>query len=351
MPFNRPSLATLIDRIASDIASRLPGTVARLRRAMTTILGRAQAGAVHGLYGRLEWIARQILPDTCDEDVLARQAAIWKVPRKAASAATGPVVITGVDGSVAPAGTALTRGDGTEYFTAADATIVAGTATVTVTASTAGAIGDAVANTQLSFVAPIAGIDSTATVDAPGIGAGADVEDIEAWRARLLNRWQQPPKGGTSSDYKEWALEVAGVTRAWVYPKELGLGTVTVRPVTDGAPGGLIPDAPTIAAVQAHIDSVRPVTGETIVVAPTASPLDFNITLTPDTVEVRNAVQAELADLVAREAEPGGTILWSHLNEAISIAAGETDHVLNSPAANVVEATGAITTMGVITWA
>jgi uncharacterized phage protein gp47/JayE len=93
------------------------------------------------------------------------------------------------------------------------------------------------------------------------------------------------------------------------------------------------------------------VTGETIVVAPTASPLDFNITLAPDTVEVRNAVQAELVDLVAREAEPGGTILWSHLNEAISIAAGETDHVLNSPAANVVEATGAITTMGVITWA
>lgn len=350
MPFNRPSLATVIDRIASDIASRLPGTGARLRRAMTTILGRAQAGAVHGLYGHQEWIARQILPDTCDEDVLARHAAIWKVPRKAASAATGPVVVTGAAGTV-PAGTALLRGDGVEYITAADATLVAGTATATVTATTAGAIGDAVANTQLSFVAPIAGINATATVDVAGIGAGADVEDVEAWRARVLARIQQPPKGGTSSDYVEWALEVAGVTRAWVYPNELGLGKVTVRVVTDGAPGGLIPDAPTIAAVQAHIDGERPVTADAIVVAPTDSPLNFTIALTPDTVAIRTAVQAELADLVAREAEPGGTILLSHINEAISIAAGETDHVMTVPAANVVEATGAITTMGVITWA
>lgn len=351
MSFNRPSLATLIDRIATDIASRLPGTGARLRRAMTTILGRALAGAVHGLYGHQEWIAKQILIDTCDEDVLARHAAIWKKPRKAASASTGPVLLTGVDGSVVPAGTSLTRGDGLEYTTAADATIAAGTAPATVTATTAGIIGDAVANTQLSFVAPIAGVNATATVDVAGIGGGADVEGIEAWRARILQRIQQPPKGGTSSDYEEWALEVAGVTRAWVYPNELGLGTVTVRFVTDGAPGGLIPDASTVAAVQAYIDSVRPVTADVTAVAPTASQLDFIITLTPDTAAVRAAVEAELADLVAREAEPGGTILLSHINEAISIAAGETDHVLTAPAANVVAATGAITTMGAITWA
>ncbi|MCP1375400.1 baseplate J/gp47 family protein [Dyella lutea] len=351
MSFNRPSLATLIDRIATDIASRLPGTGARLRRAMTTILGRAQAGAVHGLYGHQEWIAKQILVDTCDEDVLARHAAIWKVPRKAPVAANGPIQVAGDEGDVVPAGTSLTRGDGTEYTTDADATIVGGVATANVTATVAGVAGDAVANTALSFVAPIAGINANATVAAAGIGGGADVEDLEAWRARLLTRIQQPPKGGTSSDYLEWALSVSGVTRAWVYPQELGIGTITVRFVTDNAPGGLIPDVPTVTAVQDYIDSVRPVTADVTVVAPTASPLDLTIQLTPDTVAVRDAVTAELADLINREASPGGTILLSHINEAISIAAGETDHVLTVPAANVVEATGAMTTLGVITWA
>jgi len=351
MAWNRPPLATLIDRIDSDIGSRLQGALARLRRALTTILARAFAGAVHGLYGHQEWIARQILPDSCDGDVLARHAAIWKVPRKAASAATGPVVFTGEDASVVPAGTLLTRADGSEYMTDADATIEAGTATTTVTAVSAGAAADAVANTALKFVAPIAGVGNTATVDAAGIGGGADLEDVEAWRARVVARIQEPPKGGTSADYQRWALEVAGVTRVWVYPKELGLGTVTVRFVTDDAPGGLIPDAATVAAVQAHIDTVCPVRPDVYVMAPTASPLNPDIRLTPDSQAVRDAVTAELADLLSREAQPGGTILLSHINEAISIAAGETDHQLISPAADVVETTGNMTTLGAPTWA
>jgi uncharacterized phage protein gp47/JayE len=351
MPFNRPSLPTLIDRVESDIGSRLLGALARLRRALTTILARAFAGAVHGLYGHQEWIAKQILPDTCDVDVLARHAVIWKVPRKAANAASGPVVLTGEDGSTAPAGTLLTRADGSEYSTDADATIDAGTATVSVTASTAGTAADAVANTALKFVAPVAGISSTATVDAAGIGGGVDVEDAESWRARLIARIQEPPKGGTSPDYERWALEVPGVTRVWVYPKELGLGTVTVRFVTDGAPGGLIPDGAAVAAVQAHVDGLCPVRPDVYVLAPTASPLNPDIRLTPDTQATRDAVTAELADLLAREAMPGGTILLSHINEAISIAAGETDHQLLSPVADVVETTGNITTLGVPTWA
>ncbi|WP_424682908.1 baseplate J/gp47 family protein [Frateuria sp. YIM B11624] len=351
MPFNRPPLATLIDRIDSDIGSRLLGALARLRRALTTILARAFAGAVHGLYGHQEWIAKQILPDTCGEDMLARHAAIWKIPRKPASAATGPVVFTGNDGSVVPAGTLLTRADGSEYSTDADATIDAGTATATVTALIAGSAADAVANTALSFVAPVAGVSSAATVDAAGIGGGADVEDVEAWRIRVIARIQAPPKGGTSADYKGWALAVPGVTRAWVYPKELGLGTVTVRFVTDDAPGGLIPDEATVAAVQAHIDAVCPVRPDVSVFAPTAAPLNPTIHLVPDTQAVRDAVTAELADLLAREAEPGGTILLTHIDEAISIAAGETDHLLVSPVADVVETTGNMTTLGVITWA
>ena len=96
--------------------------------------------------------------------------------------------------------------------------------------------------------------------------------------------------------------------------------------------------------------TLRPVTAQETVAAPVADPLDFAIALTPDTAEVRAAVEAELRDLIAREAEPGGTILISHIREAISIAAGETDHVLASPAGNVTAAAGAIVTMGAVTW-
>jgi uncharacterized phage protein gp47/JayE len=88
------------------------------------------------------------------------------------------------------------------------------------------------------------------------------------------------------------------------------------------------------------------------VVAPVAVPLDLTITgLTPDTAAVRAAIEAEIIDLLRREAVPGGTILLSHLREAISIAAGEADHALTIPAANVTHATGELAVLGTITWA
>jgi len=66
---------------------------------------------------------------------------------------------------------------------------------------------------------------------------------------------------------------------------------------------------------------------------------------------VQAAVEASLRDLIAREAEPGGTLLISRIREAISIAAGESDHVLTSPTTNQTAAAGEIFTMGAIAWA
>ena len=147
----------------------------------------------------------------------------------------------------------------------------------------------------------------------------------------------------------QWALEVPGVTRAWVYPLEQGSGTVVVRFVRDGD-ASIIPDAAAVALVQAHIDAVRPVTAAATVLAPVASPVNYQIQLTPNTAAVRAAVEAELRDLHLREAIPSGTLLLSHINEAISIAAGETDHVLVAPVANVSPGVGYIATFGSITW-
>jgi uncharacterized phage protein gp47/JayE len=68
------------------------------------------------------------------------------------------------------------------------------------------------------------------------------------------------------------------------------------------------------------------------------------------TSSVKNAVQEELEDLILREGEPGGTILLSHIQEAIASAAGETDHTLLVPSGNFVSPAGKIPVMGSITW-
>lgn len=349
MPFARPTLQEIRTRVEADVAGRL-GLSVLLPRSVLQVLAAVVAGAAHQLHGHLDWLADQIFPDTADADHLERLASIWGVTRKPAAFASGSVEFTGGAGILIPAGTLVQRSDGAQFATAADATISGGAAAAEVEATAAGAAGNTPGGTILSLVSPIAGIVGVVTVAGDGLVDGADMESDEELRFRLLSRIQEPPQGGSASDYETWALQVAGVTRAWSYPEYLGPGTVGLTFVVDNDPDGLIPDAGQVAEVQAYIDERRPVTADVTVFAPVAVPLDFDITLVPDTSAVRGAVEAALLDLIRREARPGGTLLLSHIREAISTAAGETDHELNGPSANVVSDPGDLSTMGMITW-
>lgn len=350
MPFNRPTLPDLIDRAVNDIEARLPGVDARLRRSNLNVLAQVQAAGIHGLYGYLEYLARQMLPDTAEVEFLDRMATLWlPQPRKAATAAAGVVTFTGTNGSAVPVGTVLSRADGAEYTTNTEVIVTSGTATVAITAVLAGVAGNHEAgNTTLTLVTPITGIQSSALAGL--LTNGADTETDASLRSRIIARIKQAPQGGAAFDYITWALEVPGVTRAWVSAQEMGVGTVTVRFVRDNDVNP-IPESAEIAAVQAYIDQRRPVTAQVSVVAPVATPLNFTIAVTPNTTAVRAAVSAELNDLIRREAEPGATLLLSHIREAISIAAGEINYVMTSPAADVTHTIGQMAVMGAITWA
>lgn len=349
MPLSRPTLAELIERAAADIEAQLPGADARLRRSFLNVLARMHGGAMHSLYGYLGWASQQLFVDTAESAMLDRFASQYDKPRLPASFAVGPVTFAGTNGVVVPAGTELQRGDGAQFITNSDALIGAGVATVDVTALAAGAEGNTSVGTVLSLVQPVDGVSSASTVASGGIAQGADEEGDDALRARILSRIRLPPMGGSAADYEAWALEVPGVTRAWVYPIEGGPGTVVVRFVRDNDVS-FIPDAGEVTSVQAYIDARRPLTAQLTVAAPTAAPLDMSITITPNTVAVKDAVTAELQDLLLREGRPGGTILLSHLREAVSVAAGETNHVITVPSADVTHASGLIPTLGTITW-
>lgn len=350
MPFARPSLPDLRQRVEGDLASALLGAGALLRRSLLQLLAWAIAAATHLLHGHLDWVARQVMADTADAEQLDRWASLYGILRKPAAYAKGSATLTGANNTLVRAGTRLKRADGAEYTTDADVVIAAGTATATVTAVAAGAAGNAAAGTTLTLVSPIAGVSSTATAAAGGLASGADAETDEALRARVVARIQAPPAGGAATDYVAWALESAGVTRAWCFPLYTGPGTVGVTFVLDNQTPSIIPSVGKVAEVQAYIDARRPVTASVTVFAPAALPLNFTIALTPGSDAVKAAVEAALKDLIRREAKPAGTLLLSHIREAISTAAGESDHTLASPSANVVAGAGQLTTFGAITW-
>jgi uncharacterized phage protein gp47/JayE len=348
--YNRPTLAQLVERTRNDVLSRMPAEDT-LRRADAEVYARVLAGAAHGLYGFVEWLANQVIFDTAELEFLERWCSIWGITRKPAVSATGTVSFTVQTGAVITSGTLLQALDGLQYQTTADATGTVPTFTAPVSAVLPGASGNRLTGQNFTLVSPVLGVDSTALAGA--MTGGADVETDDALRARLLSRIQQPPQGGAANDYVAWALQVPGVTRAWVYPNELGIGTVSVRFVrdNDGTGAAIIPDAGEVATVLAYINQRRPVTAQLTVVAPVASVLNFTITgLVPNTAAVRAAVETELSDLLLREAVPGGTLLLSHIRAAISAASGEDDFTLTAPSANVVNSTGQISIMGAVTW-
>ncbi|MFP5500820.1 MAG: baseplate J/gp47 family protein [Gammaproteobacteria bacterium] len=344
MPFETPSLPVLIKRTQSDLASD------SLRQSDAQVLARTLSGAAFGLYGYLDWIAEQILPDTADESTLERIAALrLNQARKAAVAASGSVSFTAAAGAVLDVDTVLQTSDGRSFKVTAAGTTHAGLNTATVQAIDAGTLGNADAGLSLIAVQPLQGIGSTFTVLAPGLTGGVARETLESLRARVIRSYRVIPQGGSAQDYETWSLEVPGITRAWCRGNYLGPGTVGVFVMRDDDPQP-IPNAAQLAQVQAHIEPLRPVTADVYVLAPVMKPVVYQLRLTPDTSAVRAAVEAQLRDLHNREAGLGDSLLLTHIAEAISTATGETDHTLTSPLADVTAATNQLLVFGGITW-
>lgn len=348
MAFNRPTLSDLIDQGAAEFESRLTGVLVRIRRSLVGVINRVQAGGLSTLYQYVEWLNNQVWPDKADEDYLADHAARWGIVRVPAAAASGTVTFTGTNNAPIPAGTALLRSDGVQFLTSADVPISGASVSVTVTAADAGQTGNTDQGASLQLASPISGVAATA-IAATALSGGADIEDVESWRARILAQIRAKPQGGSVADYLEWALEVPGVTRAWVFPSEAAAGTVTVRFARDND-SSPIPDVNEVATVQAYIDARRPAASTTYVVAPIGVPFSPTIKVVPNTPAIQAAVQAELADLLVRAGSPGGTLLLSDIDEAIKAAPGLTDFQLPSPTASVTYTTGQLPVMGTITW-
>jgi uncharacterized phage protein gp47/JayE len=344
MPYETPTLPVLVSRAQADLAGDA------LRRSDAQVLARAHAGVAYGLYGYLNWMADQILPDSADEETLVRMAALrLNEPRKPAQSASGPASFMAAAGGVLDVDTVLQAADGRTYKVTAGVTTVAGLNSTTLEAVDAGVLGNAEAGLVLTLVQPVAGVSSTFTVLAPGLAGGVAQESIESLRARVIRSYRVIAQGGSAEDYETWALEVPGVTRAWCRRNYLGPGTVGLFVMRDNdvAP---VPNPAQLAEVKAYIESLRPVTAELYVLPPVEVPVLYSIHAVPDTSAVRAAIDLQLRDLHQREAGLGDTLLITHIREAVSGSTGETDHQLTAPVANVVPATNHLLTFGGITW-
>lgn len=180
-----------------------------------------------------------------------------RLPRQAARFADITLTIEGETGTVIPYGTRYTTpssGDEeeeqAEFATLAAVTIpAAGTVAVNARATVAGAAGNVAARTVTQPVDVILGVISI-TNENPALG-GANVEDDDGYRGRLVEALQAAPGAGNARDYDVWAKEVSGVEESVVFPLWAGAGTVKV--VVFG-PGRTIVPVSVLKDAQSYID-------------------------------------------------------------------------------------------------
>lgn len=360
MSFSRPTLSEIVTQIESDITTRLTNAVTLLRRSILKVLARAYAGAVHLLYGNIEYNKDQLFTSTADADNLELQANELGISRTSATKATGSGVATGTDGTIIPIYSELQSSSGQVYLTNAAYTI-AGATTINFTAKVAGEDGNDDGGITLTFVSPIAGVNTSVTVASTGIDNGADEETDDDLRTRVLTRKRQPPHGGADFDYVAWMKECSGVTRAWVVKLYQGIGTIGCAFVRDNDSDIFPSDAEVLTVKNYIISHADPVTGKTVGIPATAEaglymidlePLTVNLSISiyPNTSEVQTAVEAKIEELIFEDGGSEQTLYLSKIRQAISAAAGESYHNLTYPLTDITATANQVHVLGTITW-
>jgi uncharacterized phage protein gp47/JayE len=330
----------------------MPGTDAFLWPNTEFVFMRSVAGMVHMNMQYLEWISRQRFATTADGDELDNHGRPWGLTRKAATKASGNVVVTGTALQTITAGTLMQRSDGVQFAVVADITLdTFGAGTGLVEAVVAGAAGNTAINAAMTLVEADAAITDIA-VDEIGIGSGADNENDESYRARILFRMRNPPRGGSQSDYVAWAWSVAGVTRVWVDPLAYGPGTVALWFMSDGSTANGIPTATLVQDVDDYIETVRPATARVIVAAPLAAEINIKIAGITPSEATQALIEAELSDLFRRRVDPSMpskafTLRNSAIWQAVARITGDSTHTIAQPL-DTTFATGYIPVMGSI---
>jgi len=358
MAWSIRSLAEASQAIRGAFRQHLPGTDTALKNNFVTVVTKVLAGMSQEFELRMAFVARQIFARTASLSFLLLHAADVGIFRKPAAPASGVIEGTGEPNKVYSAGIRFVSGNNTYISTSPAQTSPSGVVVFSVAAEDKGSVTNRAAGGLLALSAP--GLEPTLGSDffvgAAGIGGGADIEDIEDLRARVLFRKANPPGAGKLSDYERIVRDVPGVLKAWAYRDGVTPSFVAVFFLFDGRPNR-IPTEGDKLVVQAALDAQRLIrVNDSVVEPPTPDPLNPVIAnLTTDSADVRARIAAAIDAVLYEKARPGvaGDVFWlsrSWIAEAISAVAGEDSHVLNWPLDDLPYTAGRYPVVGTISF-
>lgn len=352
MAFTRPTLTELINRICTSINTHIANANAFIKQSVFNVLSKIIAALHLDLYVYLDEIAKNFFITTADINGLMARGSDIGVYRKKASFATGYIIVSGTPNTIIPLGTTYTTASEQQYKTTAAAVVGSdGKVVVPIQATATGVAGNQYGGTEFILVNPIVGILSSAVATSNGITGGNDIEETEAYRARILLALRKQAGAGDTIFYENAALTQPGVTRAKAYRTYAGAGTVGITFLMENTYPNGIPLPGDVASMKQYLESIMPADlNELIVFAP--EPTIINITinnLIPDSPQLRSAINDSLTALFHRY-DFGETVYRSQIETAIGSTPGETSHVLAEPIIDTEIPVNGIAILGTITY-
>lgn len=226
--------------------------------------------------------------------------------RRGSVAASGEVSVTGSPGTVIPQGFLFAvpaRGSSPAIAFSANDTVTLdynGEATVQVTCTQTGLIGNVAADTIVIMVSPIEGISGITNAEMLTGGAENEADNVLRERIREYLKTINVSFAGCDADYKRWSMELDSVGSVTVIPEWDGAGTVKVVVLDRNfAPA----NAAILNEVYDHIVSpdnrdnrLAPIGATVTVAAPTTKQIaiSFSISVEPgaDLEEIRESIRS-----------------------------------------------------------
>jgi uncharacterized phage protein gp47/JayE len=158
----------------------------------------------------------------------------------------------------------------------------------------------------LNMSTSIVGVDNEAVVVYSGIGGGIDLEEIEDLRSRLQQKKKNPASFFNSAQVETKLREISWVDRVFIKRVTPTVGQATIYLVKAE---NEIPSATEIQQAEDYFEEYLPINTDYTVIhieAPTALATDFTFSsITPDTVTMRDAIEANLKAYFEDVAEVG----------------------------------------------
>lgn len=274
MSLTTPTTKEISDNIIAQLEASLSQTVPLLPKAFLRVLARALAGVFVLLYKYGGFMFLQMFVRTAtisDTTVNGRIVSPLKewgrligVGDPAAATNAELLIDITVENQTGflPSNTQLLNSDnGVTYITIGSVALTAATVQATIRAVSdqsggggRGAIGNLDAGATVSFANPLANVSRNASVVSQVVTA-SDGETTDAYRQRVIDRFQKRPQGGAYSDYELWGEEPAGIIN--VYPYTGSPGEVDVYVEATVSSSGSDDGIPTTAQLQEVYEAIQ----------------------------------------------------------------------------------------------